>query len=83
MREPGLFPGLYPSIFKVMRASCCKIEMSVVATIVAFAFREVNEGPLTTIDGKQSLKMSVFGTERMYFFLPVLLNHLSTAIRLI
>lgn len=54
--------------------------MPVAASIVAFAFRNVNEGSFSTISRKRALRISVLGAERLYFFLSAFLNHLSTVV---
>jgi hypothetical protein len=56
--------------------------MPVPAAIVAFALRKVINGPFPAIDWKQTLNISVFGTESISFSLAVILSHLSTDVRL-
>jgi len=52
----------------------------VVATIVAFAVREMINGSFSTIDYKQSSRISVSGTERIYSFVSLFHNYLSTVV---
>jgi len=47
---------------------------------ISFAFLKMINVSFSTIDGKQSLKISVFATERTYLFLPLFLNHQSPVV---
>jgi hypothetical protein len=73
--EIRLVYELYPSEFRVTRSSCSETEMAIAAASFPFAVRKVLNGSFCTMDRKQSLSISVSGTERMYFFVSVLLNH--------
>jgi hypothetical protein len=59
--------------------SYSETERPVVANIVALAFRKLINGSFSTVDFKQLPRIPVFDAERIYLFLSVFLNHLSTA----
>jgi hypothetical protein len=83
VRELGLFYyDFFPSVLRTTRTRGCETGMPVPAAIVAFAFRKVINGPFPAIDWKQTLNISVFGTESISFSLAVILSHLSTDVRL-
>jgi hypothetical protein len=50
------------------------------ATAVAFGLRKVIDGSLSTIDRNHSFRILVFGSERIYMSLSVLLNHRSSMV---
>jgi len=70
----------YLSVSRTTRTICWATETPVVPTIAAFAFLMMINRSFSTIDRRQSSRISVFNADRESSFVSVFLNHLPTVV---